>query len=246
MAWDKNKPSRTTKMRHTPPILTANWGCIEDFSGVEHYGLTHALSGRHKPGAPLWAVNSTTNLNALTSCVACAAAFDTTLNSMKYNNGTIWVDLGGTVASGTKMLFYADTAPVGWSLRVQDDDGTAVDNTMAFITKGSGAGGQKGGDYHTTSTWTEPNHTHTSLGCTLTIAQIAAHGHELLRAAMYDGTDSNDRGGGVTPHGTATTSANVSIIVEGGGGAHTSTYIAGGTQATWRPAAYTCIICEKD
>jgi hypothetical protein len=41
--------------------------------------------------------------------------------------------------SGTKMLFYADSAPAGWTII------TSVDDKLFKITKGSGAGGTTGG-----------------------------------------------------------------------------------------------------
>lgn len=58
-------------------------------------------------------------------------------------------------AAGTKMVFYQDTAPSGWTID------TTLDDKLLFITKGSGAGGQTGGGAHSSGTWTQPTHTHT-------------------------------------------------------------------------------------
>ncbi len=71
----------------------------------------------------------------------------------------------GDFASGTKMLFYQDTAPTGWSIV------TAVDNHAVELTDGSGNGGATGGTttgsvstetfFAITSTGSESAHTHT-------------------------------------------------------------------------------------
>src|SRR5512139_600268 len=53
------------------------------------------------------------------------------------------------IPSGTKMLFYANTAPnSGWTIV------TSIDDVLVFQTKGSGAGGQTGGGVHSTGSWT--------------------------------------------------------------------------------------------
>jgi hypothetical protein len=57
--------------------------------------------------------------------------------------------------SGTKMVFYQDTAPVGWTIQ------NTLDDKLLFITKGSAAGGQTGGGAHSAGTWTQPTHAHT-------------------------------------------------------------------------------------
>ena len=98
----------------------------------------------------------------------------------------------GTIPSGTKMLFYANTAPVGWTI-----DST-LDDKLVFVTKGSAAGGQTGGGAHSTGSWTQtshthtgpshthtvaththtgPSHTHTTASHALTTAELATHSH---------------------------------------------------------------------
>jgi hypothetical protein len=74
---------------------------------------------------------------------------------LKMNSGATLPEWGSVIPSGTKMLFYADTAPSGWTI----DD--TLDDKVVFITKGSAAAGQTGGGAHSTGTWTQPNHTHT-------------------------------------------------------------------------------------
>ena len=95
-------------------------------------------------------------------------------------SGTFMVDSGGTVyrsiggqsplargefVSGTKMLFYQDTAPTGWTID------TAVDNHVIELTDGSANGGATGGTttgsvstetfFAITATGNEASHTHT-------------------------------------------------------------------------------------
>jgi len=152
------------------------------------------------------------------------------------------------VPSGSIILFEADTAIVGYSLLVDQDD------MVAYITKGSVAGGETGGSLKTGGTWTQPVHSHVITGApthvhatvdhTLTIAEIPAHSHtvdpyELLddSGTSQDGPDdghdadwgysTNETGGGL-PHNHGDT--------EGGGDHdHGGTTGDGATAIGWRP-----------
>ena len=147
----------------------------------------------------------------------------------------------------TKMLFYMDTAPTGWTI-----DNT-LDDKVVFVTKGSAAGGQTGGGVHSTGTWTQPNHvhagpshTHTTAAMTLATTQIPAHTHPLrivgtgaagdriVGADLTDPTTTGSTGGGLSHEHGATGS---------GGTGDTGN---GATANTWRPAAYCMIICSKN
>lgn len=109
-----------------------------------------------------------------------------TVNKMTYEcTDTAWVPIG--IAPGTKMLFYQDTAPLGWTID------TSVDDAIVYFTKGSAAGGNAGGAVKASSTWTQPNHTHgvttnshihtgpshlhTTPGHVLTTAEMPSHAH---------------------------------------------------------------------
>lgn len=77
------------------------------------------------------------------------------------------------------VLFDKDTVVLGYSLLTDDDDG------LVYITKGAGAGGNAGGAAKTSSTWTQPNHTHgvtvdSALGHTHTIAHTHTTGSHTL------------------------------------------------------------------
>jgi len=126
--------------------------------------------------------------------------------------------------AGTKMVFYQDACPAGWT--IQD----SLNDKVLLITKGSTAGGQTGGAEHTTGTWTQPDHT-------LITAEMPAHTHQKnTHTASGGGSISSSVWAGymgdTTPNAYNTGST-------GGGGAHNH-----GT--TWRPAAYNVIMCLKD
>lgn len=147
---------------------------------------------------------------------------------------------------GTKMLFYQDVAPAGWTI-----DNT-LDDKVLYITKGSAAGGQAGGGAHATGTWTQPNHkhtgpshTHTTGDHTLTTNEIPAHNHSynnivagvgLATGGDYatSSTTTGNMGGGLAHNHGAT------------GAAGTGDTGDAATVNTWRPAAYCAIICTKN
>jgi len=160
--------------------------------------------------------------------------------------------LNGGIPSGTKMVFYQDTAPSGWTI-----DAT-VDDKLLFVSKGSVAGGETGGGAHSTGTWTIAGvtvdaHTHTG----------AAHVHKVYEYNNNTGDDTlfNSIGGvqaltaqaknamrwSLYANQTATTSPPdfyTSSAGAGATGAASADTIT--SDATWRPAAYVVIIATKD
>jgi len=135
---------------------------------------------------------------------------------------------GGATAvipAGTKMLFYADAAPTGWTIQ------NTLDDKVVFVTKGSVAGGGTGGAAHATGTWTQPTHTHTG----------PSHAHTVAR----DGWGF----GGSTYNGVlgAAVAGSVNAVANGISTGTDGTGVTGesATAATWRPASYNFIICAK-
>lgn len=120
------------------------------------------------------------------------------------------------IPTGTKMLFYQDTAPIGWTIQ------NTLDDKLVYITKGSVAGGQTGGTVHSTGTWTQPDHT-------LTENEIPLHSHNYNKIAITAGLAVGSNYGTVLGATSST----------GGGAAHNH-------GNAWRPAAYCCIICSKN
>ena len=133
--------------------------------------------------------------------------------------------------SGVKMIFYADTAPSGWTLL------NTLDDKLLYITKGSAAGGQTGGSIHSTGSWNitglvVDNHT-------LTIAEMPSHTHPqqpetymnvITTGPALIGTSAYRPVGGIT-------------LPTGGDAGHSHTASQNGT---WRPAAFCAIICQKN
>ena len=137
------------------------------------------------------------------------------------------------IPSGTKMLFYQDTAPSGWT--IQD----TLDDKLVYITKGSAAGGEIGGTVHSTGSWTISGFDANVGNHTLTIAEMPAHNHPMGNVGGYNAVAN---AGYPSPHGTGY-SATVYVADQGGGGAHNHPMAS--HAGTWRPSAYCCIICEK-
>jgi len=124
----------------------------------------------------------------------------------------------GIFPSGTKLWFYQNTAPSGWTI-----DTTPADAVLA-VKGGSGAYNVSGGSQ--AGTWTQPDHT-------LTTAEIPAHTHTTycpVAGPAYG------QPAGAIPYAAYTY---VTSSSTGGGGAHNH-----GT--TWRPLAQVGIICTKD
>jgi hypothetical protein len=155
-----------------------------------------------------------------------------------------------SIPSGTKMVFYQDTAPTGWTIA------NTLDDKVLYVTKGSAASGETGGGVHSSGTWTQPNHvhavgshTHTTGDVTLTIDQMPSHTHYVEYAQV--GVTSGSVGRNVLlSSGTGWTSSSTGIgkahnhgATEAGGTENTGN---GATANTWRPAAYCVIIATKD
>jgi hypothetical protein len=141
-------------------------------------------------------------------------------------NQTVQITANGAVnapaspiPANTVMLFYADTAPTGWTLK-----NTAEWNDIAvMLTKGSAAGGESGGANNANGTWTQPDHV-------LTVGEMPAHIHS-NGVAAYAGYGYSPGGGAYI--GGYNTGSN------GGGNAHNH-------GSAWRPASKNFIACEKD
>lgn len=154
------------------------------------------------------------------------------------------------IPSGSKMLFYADAAPTGWTLI------NTMDDKLVFVTKGSGAGGQIGGAVHSTGTWTlagltdsghthaagsyaGPNHTHTLASAGALNTCVYANKIGIMAGELVDGA-----GGAEAGTRTSSTTGNPSATaLTGSSASGTATIVSAGT---WRPAAYSFIVCSKN
>jgi hypothetical protein len=194
---------------------------------------------------------------------------DTAEGLMKQRNSanTEWITIGKLgfphwdikeFLSGTKMLFYQDTAPDGWSLL------DTLNNKYVYITKGSIAGGETGGTIHSTGSYTisglthahthtGPSHTHSTPNHSHSLnsspvgglggvanERIVESGGYYDRAAMVGSDTRNALISSTTSSGGGTTGA-------GGNGATSGASTDGiVSDGTWRLPGYCCIICEKD
>ena len=50
MTWSKTVPTTATKVIATESIFQSNYDAMDSILAREHYGMTDAFSGRHKPG----------------------------------------------------------------------------------------------------------------------------------------------------------------------------------------------------
>lgn len=112
--------------------------------------------------------------------------FDTTRNVLQRDNGTSWDDVGAVIPSGTKMVFYQASAPVGWTA-------VALNDKFLRVVTAGGTGGSTGGTVAASTslahTHTVASHTHTGPSHTHTISSDGTHSHSV--SLNYAGSDSH-------------------------------------------------------
>lgn len=121
MAWDKTKPTTTSKIKDGPSIFQGNWVAIDDWTDVEHYGLSEASSGTHRlsqyktivfniPGTAVAVANAAPSFIIPFSCkIVKAYGYSRTaptgaslIFDIHKNGTTIWTTQGNrlTIAAG--------------------------------------------------------------------------------------------------------------------------------------------------
>ncbi|OQB06994.1 MAG: hypothetical protein BWY21_01800 [Parcubacteria group bacterium ADurb.Bin216] len=144
--------------------------------------------------------------------------------------------------SGTKMVFYQDTAPTGWTIQ------NTLDDKLLYVTKGSAAGGQTGGGVHSSGTWSWAGINTASHTLTAAESGAAAHTHTFVLHAgsrNHEATEPGQLGtrkvsddeGGVAAYNVTTNASSGSAASAGHSHA-----LSG---SSWRPAAYCVIIAAK-
>jgi len=134
-------------------------------------------------------------------------------------------------ASTTKVWFYQNVAPTGWTIDV-----TAADSVLA-VKGGSNAYNINGGNQ--AGTWTQPSHIHATADHTLTIPEMPAHTHP------ERGQGAGQYGGGLYAYDTPYYTVNTGST--GGGQPHNhGDTTSNATANTWRPLANVGIICIKN
>ncbi len=204
-------------------------GRIRDgrLANVTTVGLEHQLTGEHKfPSGTTLARPAAGNAGRL---------YLNDDGNVEKDNGTTW-ELATGFVSGTVMLFYQATAPVGWTIN------TSLNDKVIMIN--SASGGVTGGSWTISGISTTAGHLHTTAGHTLSIAEIPSHNHTVpfVSVSFWSGgsswhpvvagttASSYTGGGGSHTHGDTGTA-----------GAHTHTF-----DGTWRPAYANIIVCSKD
>jgi len=126
------------------------------------------------------------------------------------------------IPSGEKILFYKNTAVIGYSLL------DTLDDKVVYVTKGSAAGGQTGGAVHSSGSWT--------------ISGLAAGAHSITEAelpTLHLEVRASSSGTGGTANaftrGVNTGGPLVDTTSKGSGTGHAHTITH---TPAWRPAAY--------
>lgn len=122
-------------------------------------GTTEGLEAIFPGDAPLTApVFHYRGLKGNTGARPAAGQFglyiNTTLNTIQRDNGTTWDDIATLIPSGTQMLFYQASAPVGWTA-------VALNDKFLRVVSSGGTGGSTGGSGSTPSSGQSLAHGHT-------------------------------------------------------------------------------------
>jgi len=165
------------------------------------------------------------------------------------------------IPAGSKMWFYQDSAPLGWTLDSTPSDSIlAVKGGSTYNTGGASAGSWIVSgivtDSESSHRHTGPSHKHTTAAVSLTIAQMPAHTHKLNSSNWQNGNGesgdqvrTNGTVNGITTtsvgSGSAHTHGDTGYQGTGNTGAgsahsHTTSHVGG-----WRPKANVGIICRK-
>lgn len=149
--------------------------------------------------------------------------FNTTLNALQRDNGSSWDTVGTVIPSGTVMLFFQASAPVGWTQVT-----TQNDKTLRIV---SSTGGGTGG---TNAMSTGLSHTHT-------ISSDGGHTHS---SPITTGTPSSTNDYTAGSGNSLATSGHTHTVTIASDGAHTHTGATGSTAPTFQ--YIDVIACSKD
>jgi hypothetical protein len=228
--------------------IRANWAALEDAIARNHEfpGSEGSSAGEHT------IIEIQDNGSDPSGSPNMIKLWYNSVLKMRIGNGGVFTV---SIPSDTKMYFYENAAPTGWTY-----DSAVTDKVLA-VKGGSQAYNRNGGG--TAGTWTQPNHTHTGPNHTHS-GPSHSHGPGSLSgpvpisgyAGVADATglwttlQTNNTGNytRATASPTLTLNGGASAAAGNGntGSAGTGSTGNGATAATYRPAAAVGIICQKD
>jgi len=138
MNWDTTKPDSDVTVSASCPAITANWDAIAAVAQQQHSKISNATPIHCAGQCSVLLATDNATLLAVTP-VPCGIGFDTTnYNIFTGLANSTWQNRGGFVPAGSKMLFYQDTAPTGWTIK------DTLDDKVAYVTSGgTNPGGAK-------------------------------------------------------------------------------------------------------
>jgi len=138
MVWDKNKPAGSQKIRLSDDEIRENMDCLEDALSRDHkFPATKGTDAGEHDAATFAKQDADPDAKADTIKVY-SKEVDENLRLFARMPGGGITDV--LIPAGTKMLFYQDTAPLGWTLE------STLDDKVVMITKGKAQGGSPGGE----------------------------------------------------------------------------------------------------
>lgn len=143
--------------------------------------------------------------------------------------------------SGTKMVFYQDTAPTGWTIQ------NTLDDKLLYVTKGSTAGGQTGGGVHSSGTWSWAGIRTADHTLSAAESGVPAHTHTAVYPIREDdsgGTQTYWNEGNLGTDSTPSHDNPVTVFANAAAAA-SSGHSHALSGSSWRPAAYCVIIAAK-
>ncbi len=246
--WDKNIPAQGIVAKNLDNLIRDNNAGIEEILEQDHNALTDGTQdGHHKQ----------VTLNDRSGNATGVASHFTYWNDTgipKARNGVgtvrrVMLD-DDVIPNGTKMWFFANVAPTGWTI-VE----TVTDGLLALHGGAGGTPYETGGIAAPSGTWTQPGHTHTdpaTAAVTLSAAQsgLPAHTHNIPTDKLSNDESGSGKVtvGGSATEGSAITIAANSAAVAASAHAHASGGATGSsaTANTWRPVAAVGILASKN
>lgn len=159
-----------------------------------------------------------------------------TLNTIQRDNGSSWVDIATLIPSGTAMVFYQATAPVGWTK-------VTTQNDKALRVVSGGTGGSAGG----TNALSSAAHTHSiaSGGAhTHTLASAGSIGSQNLTSGFYNVGTGGSAAGLAAPNSGGGETLTIRSATTDSQGAHDHGAATG--SGTLDLAYIDVIVCTKD